>query len=87
MQFLNNNIVKILLFFLLVRGGEILGRRLFPIKRYYPFIVWLTMFIVAISIIIFIMPSVNEWLTMLIMFIVATAINIIFPFKTLREKD
>lgn len=86
MQFLNSDVVKILLFFLLVRGGEILGRRLFPIKRYYPFMVWLTMYIVAMSF-FFIMPSVNEWLTLIIMFIVATAINLLFPFKTLKEKD
>ncbi|SDP28211.1 hypothetical protein SAMN04487897_1643 [Paenibacillus sp. yr247] len=86
MQFFNNDFVKILLFLLLVRGGEILGRRLFPIKRYYPFLVWLTMYIVAMSI-LFLMPRINGWLMMIILFIVATAINLLFPFKSLREKD
>ncbi|KRF21762.1 hypothetical protein ASG93_30705 [Paenibacillus sp. Soil787] len=59
---------------------------MFPIKRYYPFLVWLTMYIVAMSI-LFIMPRINGWLMMIILFIVATAINLFFPFKTLREKD
>jgi hypothetical protein len=68
----------------------ILGRRLFPIRRYYPFRVSSALLLIAASLdywlFIKVMPTGYEWLSVIFLAIAFAAISTFFPIKQ-KEKS